>query len=315
VSSWILPEGISDLTGDSALLVENNRRSLLDLYKSLGYEFVIPPIIENIESLLLTSKEVDKKTFKFLDPTSGDLIAVHSDITPQIARIDAMRSTDEVEKYCYVNSIVQTQVDDFYASRSPIQVGAELYGDNSYKADIEIIDLMLKSLESMKLNNLIVNIGNVKIFNLLAKKVNLDEDDLKQLSLIFARRSKPDLADFVKKSSKDLSLFSTLINLEGDSSVLTLAIEYFKDDKDIINCIKEIQEIGKYFEDKDYKVMYDLAELKTYGYHTGLIFSVFNDTFKKVIANGGRYNGIGKVFGMERPATGFSFDLKYLSQV
>ena len=162
MSNWQLPEGIDELTGDQAITFEQCRRDLLDLYQSWGYEVVVPPMIEFAETLVLNSKSIDEKTFKFLDSVSGKILGVHSDITPQIARIDSKRSISErVDRYCYINTILQTKADDFYASRSPIQAGAELYGFNGIDADIEVINLMIESLALMGLNKgITLSLGN-----------------------------------------------------------------------------------------------------------------------------------------------------------
>ncbi len=139
MSNWQLPEGIDELTGDQAVAFETSRRGLLDLYQGRGYEFVVPPMIEYAETLVLNSKSVDQKTFKFLDSMSGRMLGVHSDITPQIARIDSKRSiADKGNRYCYINSILQTKADDFYASRSPIQAGAELYGYKGIEVTLKL---------------------------------------------------------------------------------------------------------------------------------------------------------------------------------
>ncbi|MDP0595453.1 MAG: ATP phosphoribosyltransferase regulatory subunit, partial [Candidatus Thioglobus sp.] len=168
MSNWQLPEGIDELTGDQAITFEQRRRDLLDLYQSWGYEVVVPPMIEFSETLVLNSKSIDEKTFKFLDSVSGKMLGVHSDITPQIARIDSKRvKSERVERYCYINAILQTKADDFYASRSPIQAGAELYGYKGIDADIEVIVLMLSSLELLNIKNITLSLGNTAIFNAL----------------------------------------------------------------------------------------------------------------------------------------------------
>ena len=147
MSNWQLPEGIDELTGNQANAFESARRELLDLYQSWGYEIVVPPMIEYADNLVLNSKSIDDKTFKFLDSASTRMLGVHSDITPQVARIDSKRdNSEDIYRYCYINAILQTKADDFYASRSPIQAGVELYGFKGIDADIEVIVLMLSSL-------------------------------------------------------------------------------------------------------------------------------------------------------------------------
>ncbi len=315
MKSWQLPEGIDELSGNQALNFEMLRRQLIDLYTEKGFGLVIPPMVEHVDSLLLTSDSVNEKTFKFLDPVSGKMLGVHADITPQIARIDARRASVSIEKYCYINAILQTSADDFYDSRSPIQAGAELYGSNEISADIEVIELMLESLKILSIDPVVVNLGNVAIFNALMADESLDSDQAAELRHIFAHRSSPDLAVFINKHPLvNAPLFNALIKLEGDNSALNQALDLFVNFPNAISAIKDLQAIDQALKGKNIQASYDLAELQTYEYHTGIIFSAYNQNYSKALAQGGRYNGIGESFGQSRAATGFSFDLKFLSQ-
>jgi len=315
MSTWQLPEGIDELTGTEALAFESVRRQLLDLYTEKGFGLVIPPMVEYIESLLLTSDSVDEKTFKFLDAASGKMLGVHADITPQIARIDAKRGSDQVEKYCYVNTILQTKADDFYASRSPIQAGAELYGSAKISADVEVIELMLESLNLLSIDSIVLSLGNVAIFNNLIELENLTNDQVNNLRQIFARRSTPDLTEFLNKNTLNNSnKFSELMKLEGEVDILDKALEVFNDLPSAKSAIEDLIKISDQLKTDNVKVVIDLAELKAYEYHTGVVFSAYNEHYSKAIAQGGRYNGLSASFGQSRAATGFSFDLKFLSQ-
>ena len=315
MSTWQLPEGIDELTGTEALAFESVRRQLLDLYTEKGFGLVIPPMVEYIESLLLTSDSVDEKTFKFLDAASGKMLGVHADITPQIARIDAKRDSDQVEKYCYVNTILQTKADDFYASRSPIQAGAELYGSAKISADVEVIELMLESLNLLSIDSIVLSLGNVAIFNNLIEQENLTNDQVNNLRQIFARRSTPDLTEFLNKTTLNNSdKFSELMKLEGEVDILDKALEVFNDLPSAKSAIEDLIKISDQLKTDNVKVVIDLAELKAYEYHTGVVFSAYNEHYSKAIAQGGRYNGLSASFGQSRAATGFSFDLKFLSQ-
>jgi len=315
MSTWQLPEGIDELTGERALAFESIRRQLLDLYADKGFGLVIPPMVEYVESLLLTSDSVDEKTFKFLDSASGKMLGVHSDVTPQIARIDAKRASNKIEKYCYVNAILQTKADDFYASRSPIQAGAELYGSDDVSADVEVIELMLESLKTLSIGSVVLSLGNVAIFNALIAKEDLLGEQVIKLRQIFARRSAPDLAEFIGDVVlNNADKFNALMKLEGDTSVLNEALEVFNDLPEAKSAIEDLIKISTQLNSTDIKVMIDLAELKAYEYHTGVVFSAYNENYSKALAQGGRYNGLSASFGQARAATGFSFDLKFLSQ-
>ena len=314
MSNWQLPEGIDELTGDQANAFESARRDLLDLYQSWGYEIVVPPMIEYADNLVLNSKSIDDKTFKFLDSVSARMLGVHSDITPQIARIDSKRTNSrDINRYCYINAILQTKADDFYASRSPIQAGVELYGFKGIDADIEVIILMLSSLNILGISTPTLSLGNTAIFYALCDSANLQVNDRSALRDIFRRKSIPDLDNFLSQNQiKESDKFKALISLDGDVSVLDDALEVFKGMPLIIEAINDLRKLNEFFKGYDIELMFDLGEVKAYEYHDGIVFAAYTDKFSKAIAQGGRYNGLSQSFGSPREATGFSFDLKFL---
>ncbi|SMN12858.1 ATP phosphoribosyltransferase regulatory subunit [Bathymodiolus heckerae thiotrophic gill symbiont] len=315
MNTWQLPESIDELVGDRALEFESVRRQLIDLYTKKGFSLVIPPMVENIESLLLTSDSINEKTFKFLDPTSGKMLGVHADITPQIARIDAKQGNNKVAKYCYINAILQTRADDFYASRSPIQAGAELYGSDDISADVEVIELMLESLKLLSIKPITLSLGNVAVFNALIAEEALDEGKLSELRQIFVKRSTPDLVVFLQDNTLIYGdKFSALMRLEGNASILDEALVIFKDIPKAKTAIQDLLKINEKLSATGVEVVLDLGEFKAYEYHTGVVFSAYNENYPKALAQGGRYNGLSASFGCSRAATGFSFDLKFLSQ-
>ena len=316
MNNWQLPEGIDELTGEQAVTFESIRRRLLDLYQSWGYELVVPPMVEYIESLILTSDSVDQKTFKFLDSISGRMIGVHSDITPQIARIDSKRSkSDKTDRYCYINAILQTKADDFYTSRSPIQAGAELYGYKGIEADIEVIELMLASLSILKTQGLTLSLGNTAIFNALCEATELDKQDIATLRDIFKRKSVPELDVFLKDNAiKEADKFIALISLDGDDQVLDRALKVFVDFPRVVGAINDLIKLNKVFDGNGINLMFDLGEVKAYEYHNGIVFAAYHPSYSKALAQGGRYNGLSQSLGISRDATGFSFDLKFLIQ-
>ena len=316
MSNWQLPEGIDELTGDQAITFEQSRRDLLDLYQSWGYEVVVPPMIEFSETLVLNSKSIDEKTFKFLDSISGKMLGVHSDITPQIARIDSKRvKSKRIDRYCYINAILQTKADDFYASRSPIQAGAELYGFKGIDADIEIITLMIESLMLLGLDGVTLSLGNTSIFNALCDSANLNPKESAKLRDIFRRKSIPDLNNFLKNNQiQDGDKFKALISLDGSEAALDNANSVFKGIPSALNAIDDLRKLHDFFKDRNINLMFDLGEVKAYEYHDGVVFAAYHDSFSKALAQGGRYSGLTKSFGSSRDATGFSFDLKFLVQ-
>ena len=314
MSNWQLPEGIDELTGNQANAFESARRALLDLYQSWGYEIVVPPMIEYADNLVLKSKSINDKTFKFLDSVSARMLGVHSDITPQIARIDSKKdNSKDVYRYCYINAILQTKADDFYASRSPIQAGIELYGFKGIDADIEVIVLMLSSLKLLNIPTPTLSLGNTAIFNALCDAARLQNNDRDALRDIFRRKSVPDLNNFLSQNQiKESSKFKSLINLDGDAEVLDDALKVFKGMPSIIAAINDLKKLNDFFTDFDIKLMFDLGEVKAYEYHDGIVFAAYSEKFSKAIAQGGRYDGLSQSFDSTREATGFSFDLKFL---
>ena len=314
MSNWQLPEGIDELTGDQANAFESARRDLLDLYQSWGYDIVVPPMIEYADNLVLNSKSVDDKTFKFLDSVSARMLGVHSDITPQIARIDSKRvNSEEIKRYCYINAILQTKADDFYASRSPIQAGIELYGFKGIDADIEVIVLMLSSLRLLGISTPTLSLGNTAIFNALCDSADLNSNDKVALRDIFKRKSIPDLDNFLSQNQiKESNKFKSLISLDGDEKILDEALEVFKDMPTIIDAIDDLRKLNDFFKDYDTELMFDLGEVKAYEYHDGIVFAAYSEKYSKAIAQGGRYDGLSQSFDSPREATGFSFDLKFL---
>jgi ATP phosphoribosyltransferase regulatory subunit len=316
MNKWQLPEGIDELAGSQAVSFEVIRRRLLDLYQSWGYELVIPPMVEYVESLILTSDSVDQKTFKFLDPCSGRMLGVHADITPQIARIDSKRSeVGSVDRYCYINAILQTRADDFYASRSPIQAGAELYGFKGIEADIEVIEMMISSLSILDIENLTLSLGNTSIFSALTQAAELDVEITATLRDIFKRKSIPDLAVFLEQNTiVEGERFKALMSLEGGVDVLDSAKQLFADLPQALEAIDSLTKLNEAFADRDVDLMFDLGEVKAYEYHNGVVFAAYHTDFSKALAQGGRYNGLSQSFGVARDATGFSLDLKFLIQ-
>ena len=314
MTNWQLPEGIDELTGDQAISFENARRNLLDLYQSWGYEIVVPPMIEYADTLVLNSKSIDDKTFKFLDSASTRMLGVHSDITPQVARIDSKRSSlDDTNRYCYINAILQTKADDFYASRSPIQAGVELYGFKGIDADIEVIVLMLSSLNLLEISNITLSLGNTAIFNALCESANLENNSKALLRDIFRRKSVPDLDNFLNKNElKECNKFKSLISLDGSEKILDDALDIFKDMPSVIEAVNDLRKLNDFFKGHNIEIMFDLGEVKAYEYHDGIVFAAYSENYSKAIAQGGRYDGLSKSFDSAREATGFSFDLKFL---
>lgn len=325
---WILPEGIEEVLPEQAARFESIRRMLLDIYASWGYELVIPPTIDFIESLLTgTGHDLDLQTFKLVDQISGRTLGLRADMTPQVARIDAHQLQRDVPtRLCYIGTVLRTRPESIGDSRSPLQVGAELYGHAGIESEVEIIGLMLQTFAAMKIEDIYLDLGNVDIYRGLAKQACLSKEDESQLFDMLQRKAVTEinaLLDSLDIDEKVKNMLSGLSSLNGDRSVFVKAKELLADADDsvkqAIDYLENTAELMWQRFDRissgDIKVHFDLSELHGYHYKTGVVFAAFVPQLGQAIARGGRYDDIGKIFGRARAATGFSTDLKVLNQL
>ncbi|EGG99143.1 ATP phosphoribosyltransferase regulatory subunit [gamma proteobacterium IMCC2047] len=320
---WLLPDGIEEVLPPMAGRVESLRRNLLDLYKSWGYDLVIPPFVEFLESLLTgVGSDLDLKTFKVTDQLTGRLMGVRADMTPQVARIDAHSLKHQgPARLCYSGSVLHTRAANMLASRSPIQMGAELYGCSSLAADIEVVSLMLETIKSAGLSDVCLDIGNVAIYRHLVAAADLDKAQENVLFALLQRKDKAELRVFLKdqvSSATAAKHLSVLADLHGDKAVLERAREELVGAApEVLEGIESLLEMAQAVEQSfpSIPLYFDLSELRGYQYHTGIVFSAYAQGHGQAIAKGGRYDDIGQVFGRARPATGFSTDLKALIDV
>jgi ATP phosphoribosyltransferase regulatory subunit len=318
VDRWQLPDGVEEILPAQAELVERLRRQLLDLYRSWGYQLVIPPLMEFTESLLIgLGQDLDLLTFKLTDQLSGRTMGVRADITPQVARIDAHSLAEQgVTRLCYAGSTLHTRPKSLMASRSPIQLGAELYGDNSLAADVEIVRLMLATLEAAGLSDITLDLGHVGVYEAVLATANLSVDQEKTVFDALQRKSVPDLQlALVGVEPGAADLIIALVRLHGYDAVLASARELLAEKAPAaLAAVDALQEVATAIRRQrpDLDIYFDLAELRGYHYHTGIVFAAYVPGHGQALANGGRYNDVGAVFGRARPATGFATDLKAL---
>ncbi|MDH5711232.1 MAG: ATP phosphoribosyltransferase regulatory subunit [Gammaproteobacteria bacterium] len=320
---WVLPQGIEEALPEHAARLEVLRRDLLNLYATWGYELVIPPFIDHIESLLTgTGHDLDLQTFKLVDQVSGRTLGVRADMTPQVARIDAHQLKREVPtRLCYIGTVLHARPDSFGGSRSPLQVGAELYGHAGVESDVEILGLMLNTFSVAGVKNVFVDIGNVDIFKGLAKQAKIDQDTEARLFEMLQRKAVPEIEALLNelKLDKDVhEMLAALAELNGDVGVLETARKKLaKADANVHAAINYLQKtadaIMARFDNIGFN--FDLAELHGYHYQTGVVFAAFVPGSGEAIARGGRYDDIGQIFGRARAATGFSTDLKLLDNL
>ncbi len=316
MAAWLLPENVEDVLPPQAWRMEDMRRALLDLFRSRGYQLVIPPLMEYVDSLLTgVGADLDLKTFKLVDRLSGRLMGVRADITPQVARIDAhLLAANAVNRLCYAGSVLHTQSDGFHRSREPIQIGAELYGEAGAEADLEILTLMLQGLSACGVNSLQLDIGHVGVYRALAQEAGLSGEVEHQL--FGALQSKDRSAVTVLTAGLSAALreaFAALPVLYGDRSVLAEARMRLPQLPAVQAALDTLDALDQGLGKTD--VAYDLAELRGYGYHSGVVFAAYAGGRSHAIAQGGRYDEVGRVFGRARPATGFSLDLRELAIV
>lgn len=317
---WLLPEGIEEVLPKEAKRLEQLRRKLLDTYESWGYDLVIPPFIEYLESLLTgTGNDLDLQTFKLTDQLTGRLMGVRADMTPQVARIDAHQlNRDTPTRLCYIGTVLHTRTDGFAGSRSPLQVGAELYGHAGIESDVEVISLMLETLSMSGVTTPFVDLGHVGIYRELVKQAGLNEEQEATLFDSLQRKANTEIAAYLKEWKLDKNIavaIAALTRLNGDEVVLAEAKAVLnKMGKGVENALSELTNIAELLKKRipELKVNYDLAELRGYHYHTGTVFAAYVAGRGQAVAQGGRYDDIGEVFGRARPATGFSTDLKTL---
>lgn len=319
-ASWLLPEGIEETLPSEAAQLEQVRRELLDLYKGWGYELVIPPLIEYLESLLTgAGSELDLETFKLTDQLNGRLMGVRADITPQVARIDAHRLHREGPvRLCYMARVLRTRPQGLGGTRSPLQVGAELYGHSGLDSDVEVIRLMLATLKACGINRVHVDLGHIGIFRCLVETAGLDAEIEAELFELLQRKAVTEIGERLSVHGLDdehLGYFLDLATLNGGDDVLSRARERFSGiDHRLDDALNYLETVAAAImkEAGDVEICFDLGELRGYHYHSGLVYAAYVPGRGQELARGGRYDGIGKTFGRARPATGFSADLEGL---
>lgn len=318
---WLLPEGVQEMVPPESWRLEAARRALLDLYWRWGYDLIRPPLIEYLDSLLTgAGHELDLQTFKLTDQLNGRMMGVRSDMTTQATRIDAHRlQAVGPARYCYIGSILRTRPEEPGGSRSPLQVGVEKFGDSHIESDLEIVSLMLETLDLMGVDNGCLDLGHVAIYRRLVALARISDELEPQLFDIVQRKSRPDLDRLRANEHLDAishERLARLIELNGEPSVLERArAELGGVDATIDDAIARLEEMVGLLASHypQIPLFVDLAELRGYRYKTGLLYAAFAPGLGRELARGGRYDDVGASFGRARPATGFSADLNLLA--
>ncbi|MCG8379280.1 MAG: ATP phosphoribosyltransferase regulatory subunit, partial [Proteobacteria bacterium] len=280
---WLLPEGIEEILPPHAAEVETLCRQILDLFRTWGYELVMPPLIEYLDSLLTgTGEDLDLQTFKITDQLSGRTMGLRADTTPQVARIDAhILKSEFPTRLCYLGTVVHTRPTGHGGTRAPLQVGAELHGHSGPQSDAEILTLMLKTLKLAGLNNVHVDLGHVGIYRGLVEKLELDEQQESRLFDALQRKARTEMEEMFSAWSMtgdSVEMLLALVGLNGGREVITQARRQLEKAGDTVTaCLNELEEITQLAErqNREPPLYFDLAELRGYHYYTGFTFAAY----------------------------------------
>ncbi len=310
---WVLPEYVEDILPQEAFRIEGLRRKLLDLFFARRFELVMPPLLEYMDSLLTgTGHDLELRTFKVVDQLSGRTMGVRADITPQVARIDAhLLNRRGVTRLCSCGSVLHTRPASPGATREPIQIGAEIYGEAGSAADLEILRLLCDALALSGARGARLDIGHVAVFRAILRADKVNGDTEAALFEALQRKDKPALASLTRgMPARIRDALRLLPDLYGGIEILDVAQKRLPRLADLDRALKTLRALAKAC---PIPVSFDLAELRGYHYHSGVVFDAYCDGASGAVARGGRYDEVGKAFGRARPATGFSIDLRTLA--
>ncbi|MFA5372171.1 MAG: ATP phosphoribosyltransferase regulatory subunit [Sideroxydans sp.] len=312
---WLLPEYIQDMLPHEAWRIEAMRAEILQMLRLSGYQLVSPPLIEYAESLLIRdSADIDLRTFKLVDQLSGRTLALRADITPQVARIDAhLLNRQGVARLCYAGSVVHTQPTGLMSTREPLQIGAELYGHAGIESDLEIQRLMLQSLSRLGIRDIHLDLGHVDVFQALIGDGVIGSELEQALFTALQHKDIPAVQSLASALPAEMrQSLLTLPQLHGGVDVIERARSLLPQTPRIAAALVKLEQTAQQMQPLAASIGVDLAELRGYHYHSGLVFAVYHPASHDAIALGGRYDNVGKTFGRARPATGFSMDLRQL---
>ena len=320
LSAWLLPEHIADVLPAQARHIEELRRGLLDVARRFGCELVMPPLLEHLESLLSgTGRELDLKTFKLVDQLSGRTLGVRADTTPQVARIDAhLLNRVGVTRLCYCGPVLHTRPSGLHATREPLQFGAEIYGHGGLEADLEVLDMALDCLRAGGIANVTLDLGDARIVRGLLAGVPMDAQGIGDLVAALAAKDAATLAALCSGFPPESRLgMQALLRLYGGMEVLDVARRELPSRPLIQTALDDLRWLAEHVAQAhpEAHVGFDLADLGGYAYYSGARFAVYAKGSSDAVLRGGRYDEVGAVFGRNRPAVGFSLDLKELASL
>jgi len=313
--TWLLPEYVEDILPAEAARIERLRRTILDLFAVHGYQLVMPPLLEYVDSLLTgTGHDLDLRTFKLVDQLSGRMLGMRADITPQVARIDAhLLNRAGVTRLCYAGSVLHTLPSDMNRTREPLQIGAEIYGHRGVESDIEVERLMMQAMAKAGIADAYLDLGHVAIFRALVRRAKIAASLESDLFRAMQLKDAPSLRVLTRKlESTTREALAALPDLYGGREVLAAAAKRLPRYPEIRNALHDLKRLSDALSDVA-RIRFDLAELRGYHYHSGVVFAAYAQGWSNALARGGRYDEVGKAFGRARAATGFSMDLRELA--
>ena len=316
MSAWVLPDHIADVLPSEARHIEEIRRDLLDMARCYGYELVMPPLLEHLESLLSgTGEALDLQTFKLVDQLSGRMLGLRADSTPQVARIDAhLLNRAGVARLCYCGPVLHTRPGGPHATREPLQFGAEIYGHKGLEADLEILTLALDAVRVAGVTDVRVDLADARIVQTLVAQAQLDAQGSAALHTALAAKDTSEIRALTRTAPAGIAqALLALTQLYGDASVLQQAAKVLPALPAIQDALAALQWLASHVEGA--QVSFDLADLRGYAYYSGAVFALYAPGASSALARGGRYDAVGAVFGRNRPAAGFSLDIKSLVDV
>lgn len=316
-SAWLLPEHIADVLPSEARRIEELRRTLLDAARGYGYELVMPPLLEYLESLLSgTGRELDLRTFKLVDQLSGRTMGVRADATPQVARIDAhLLNRQGVTRLCYCGPVLHTRPSGLHATREPLQFGAEIYGHAGLEADLEAQELALEGLQRVGMSRLTLDMADARIVRGLLAGLAVETAVLDEVYACLAAKDAACLDELTRGFPQDSRAgLLALTRLYGGTEVLDDAAKALPARPAIASALSDLRWLAEHLgrAHPEVRIGFDLADLSGYAYYSGTRFAVYADGGADSLVRGGRYDEVGAVFGRNRPAVGFSTDLKEL---
>ncbi len=319
-SAWLLPEHVCDVLPAEARRIEEIRRALLDVARGYGYELVMPPLLEHLESLLSgTGRELDLKTFKLVDQLSGRTLGVRADTTPQVARIDAhLLNRQGVTRLCYCGPVLHTRPVGLHATREPLQFGAEVYGHAGLEAELEVLELAIDALQRGGVDGLVVDLGDARILRGVLAGSGADDACAAALHTALAAKD----AAAVGESARGLpqvarEALQGMLRLYGGDEVIAAARSILPQRPAVAAALDDLAWLAMHLRQAYPRltVGFDLADLGGYAYYSGVRFAIYAAATSDALARGGRYDEVGAVFGRTRPAVGFSVDLKELAEL